>query len=214
MKQFLQISVAVALATAAASSLASPANPLMRPASPAQAAVSMPPLPTDSSFSTANGADKVDERVKAAQNTMVVYNVVAISGDTAVLRVTAQPSTQAQAATTGSATPTAGQVQSAGYADFYGVAPSLVVTDKQHLVIQDVPAVAAVRQGSVTLLTADGQRALYRGRLSGNASRGYQGFVWSNSDAAYTARQSPPLNKALEQPSAISNGSTTSTSAN
>lgn len=220
MKSKMYLAMAATLTLTALSAHAITANPLMRPApAPAvQAPSNLPPMPpTDGMFgggqgvgqNSGPGADKTDERIKAAQNALVRYNVVAISGDTAVLRITAAPGNivPAQAGSGTSTSSTSGAA-----ADFYGVLPSMVVTDGEELIVQDVKVKARVKKGQVTLLTADGQRAIYAGRLDGNMNRNYRGFNWVTPDAAYTTRQSPPLSKTVEQPSNTSNGSTNNNS--
>ena len=223
MKSTLSLAVATLLTFTAFSAQALTANPLMRPAPPAavQSPSNLPPMPpTEGMFSGSMGqssaipgADKADERVKAAQNALTRYNVVAISGDTAVLRITAAPGnivpTQNGSGTSSAST-------SGAAADFYGVLPSLVVTDGEELIIQDVKVKARVKKGQVTLQTVDGQRSIYFGRLDGNMNRNYRGFNWVTPDAAYTNRQSPPLSKTVEQPSNTTNGTSnnSSTSAN
>lgn len=215
-KSYLALAVATTLTLTALSAHAITANPLMRPA-PAPAAQSpsgLPPMPpTDGMFGggpgmgqpTGPGGDKTDERIKAAQNALVRYNVVAISGDTAVLRITAAPG---NIVPTQSGSGNSTSSVSGAAADFYGVLPSMVVTDGEELVVQDVKVKARVKKGQVTLLTADGQRSIYAGRLDGNMNRNYRGFNWVTPDAAYTTRQSPPLSKTVEQPSNTSNGTT------
>lgn len=222
MKSTLSLAVATLLTLTALSAQALTANPLMRPAPPAavQPPANLPPMPpTEGMFSGgmgqsgAPGADKADERIKAAQNALTRYNVVAISGDTAVLRITAAPGNivPTQSGSGASSASTSGAA-----ADFYGVLPSLVVTDGEELIIQDVKVKAKVKKGQVSLQTADGQRSIYFGRLDGNMNRNYRGFNWVTPDAAYTTRQSPPLSKTVEQPSNTTNGSSnnSSTSAN
>lgn len=201
-------------------------NPLMRPATQQAArggTPSAPPSPSDMGFMMGpNGAmggaqgdlgknDKTDERIKAAQNSMIRYNVVAVNGDMAVLRVTAaasgaaavtgQNNTQANTLGGGNSSNSAaggspGGLGTGGVGDqVYGVLPSLMVKNGQKLVIQDVEVNVAVHEGQVTLRTADGKRAIYTGRLEGNSGRSFRGFIWAPTDSAYTARQSPPVSK-------------------
>lgn len=196
-------------------------NPLMRPVAPQAArggAPSAPPSPNDMNFMMggngmndgAGKADKTDERVKAAQNAMVRYNVVAINGDAAVLRVTAlnsntstnagqsnsQPGVGGGNSTGSAAGSSPGGLGSGGVGDqVYGVLASMMVKNGQKMVVQDVEVDVAVRDGQVTLRTTDGKRAIYNGRLEGNSGRSFRGFVWAPTDSAYTSRQSPPVSK-------------------
>ncbi len=210
-------------------------NPLMRPApQAAQAPVGgmrgqsplAPPGANDMSMlmggqSSQDGLgknDKTDERVKSAQTAMARYNVVAVQGDTAVLRVTATSAPAAAqsagpsmgwASQGGNAAGSAGQSATAGAADAaYGVLPSMVVKHKQRAVVQDVEVMADVQGGQVVLRTLDGKRAIYAGRLDGNGGRQMRGFVFTSPDAAYTARQSPPVSKSAAGSTTAGNGGT------
>lgn len=201
-----KIALGLAALLGAASVMAQSAtNPLVRPVS-SQAARSAspgaPPSPNEMGYMQGNADagmggknDKSDERVKSAQNLLFRYNVVAITADAAVLRVTSAPSGAAAAGQGGSASSGSGASSTQNVAELASVLPSLMVKRHQKLLIQDVEVVADVQDGQVTLRTVDGKRSIYSGRLDGNSAKVHRGFNWASVDTAYTARQSPPVSK-------------------
>lgn len=214
---------------------AAPANPLVRPTALAARQMAnqngmggpgMPPAPPafgqfGQGQSGGDSADKDAQKgAKAVQSQLARYTVVAISGDTAVLRalpgVQAQPgAVGADASAAGGAAAMApmGQMPGATPAATGGnqqaqtaatVLPSLIVKNKQNVYIQDIEVIPEIGNGQVSLRAVEGNRVVYYGRLDGMSVRvPTKGMKVEAENSAYVQRQSPPV------ASQTANGSTT-----
>ncbi|WP_109015798.1 hypothetical protein [Novimethylophilus kurashikiensis] len=221
-----------------ATASAAPANPLVRPAAlaakvqsaqgqPAGNAFGMPPPPPAlGQGAVGNGQpdanqEKTEKAASNVQTQLSKYAVVAISGDTAILRalpgVTPAMSGDSNSAQSNNGmiqpvmpqpvatgTPTPATQQTNGT-----ILPSLIVKNKQRMLVQDVEVMPEVRNGQVSLRAVESNRTVFYGRVDGMSLRNpSKGMKVEAADMAYVQRNYPEVGG-----TGSSNGSTSTNNA-
>lgn len=216
-KTSISMLVLTALATYSAACFASPANPLIRPAglgvrnAPASATPNLmpPPPPPMQGMNSSFGEQSPGANNKAGtvQAMLSKYAVVAIAGDTAILRMIPGVVSENPGAGGMGMQPQQAQATTTTQGAAAQMLPSFMVKHGRAMLVQDMEVLPEISAGQVVLRSTERNSAVFSGRLDGMSQRSVRGVKLETPDQAYVTRNSPPVSSSTAPVSGNGNSS-------